>query len=122
MQSTIALSTCEAEITAVSFCGKALLGLRNLLYSLLPGAQFEIPRLFGDNEASNRIAACQASVRHMRHLALPQLWIRSQTREGLIRIFNKRSQANTADLLTKVLSQQVVDRLWSLMRVTAMLG
>ena len=39
------------------------------------------------------------------------------TRNGQLRIFNRRSERNTADLMTKSLTQQVVDRLWSYMHV-----
>ena len=119
LQTTIAVSTCEAEVTAVSFCARALLGTKNMLSVLLPGASFEVPSLFGDNEASNRLMAGQASMRHMRHLRLPQVWARTCTANGELRIYSKRSAENTSDMLTKVLSHQVISRLWRFMNVRA---
>ena len=119
LQTTIAVSTCEAEVTAVSFCAHALLGTKNMLSVLLPGASFEVPSLFGDNEASNRLMAGQASMRHMRHLRLPQVWARTCTANGELRIYSKRSAENTSDMLTKVLSHQVTSRLWRFMNVRA---
>ena len=117
LQSTVALSTCEAELSALSFSCKAVLGLWNFLSLVFKDASVEIPRIHGDNQAANRVGAAQASVRHLRHLSLPQIWIRELSQAGRLRIYDKRSNQNCADMLTKTLAQQTVDRLWSLMRV-----
>ena len=45
----------------------------------------------------------------MRHLGLPDLWIRNLTKNSQLKIADKRSSLNTADILTKVLPQEKVD-------------
>ena len=109
LQATIALSTCEAELTACSFAAKNVVGLMNVLKLCFPGSTVETPTLHGDNQAANRISAAQAGARNMRHLGLPDLWIRNLTRSSQLKIADKRSALNTADLLTKVLPQDKVN-------------
>ena len=115
LQSTVSLSTCEAELTASSFAARNLEGIRNVLSEC--GFSCMVPTLSGDNQAANRLAACQSSIRHHRHLMLPQLWIRNLSRDGRIRLYDVRSQFNTSDLLTKSLSSQVLLRLLPLLGI-----
>ena len=71
--------------------------------------------MFGDNEAANLMAACQAGIRKVRHLDLANLYVRSVTEEGLIRVQYVESSKNIAELLTKVLPAQQVRILMHLM-------
>lgn len=115
LQSTIALSTCEAELTAASWAAKMLIGMRNLFREIFPDSFVEVPNLFGDNKAANLLASNQASLRNHRHLQLPQLWIRQQTKESQLKIFPVSTHLNTSDMLTKVLSHQDVTKLLRLL-------
>ena len=111
LQTTVALSTCEAELTSCSFSARNLLGLYNMLSIIFEGATHEVPEMHGDNQAANRIGACQSGLRNHRHLRLPDLWIRNLTKDERIRIYDKRSQVNSSDVLTKVLTEQTLQRL-----------
>ena len=106
LQSTVSLSTCEAELTAASWAAKIIIGLVNLFHEVFRGAHIETPSLYGDNRAANLLASNQASMRNHRHLALPQIWIRQQTKIGRLKIFNIKGLINPADLLTKVLPHE----------------
>ena len=114
LQTTVALSTCEAELTASSWCAKIIIGLVNLFKEIFDGATIEIPRLFADNKAANLLASNQASMRNHRHLMLPQIWIRQQTKNDAIKIFDIYTHLNTSDMLTKVLPH---DKLIALLKL-----
>ena len=108
MQTTISVSTAEAELTSVSYAAKGLAGLNNLLESvgILTGRM----RLFGDNVAALLVGSCESSIRNLRHLKLPELWVRELTRRGELALDYIRSNENTSDLLTKVLNQATLSR------------
>ena len=118
LQSTISLSTCEAELTAASWCAKQLIGLVNLFKEIFPCADIRTPCLYGDNRASNLLASNQASLRKHRHLQLPQLWIRQQCADGIIKIFNIATNENSSDMLTKVLAHQKLQYLLKIIHYT----
>ena len=72
--------------------------------------------MFGDNKAANLLASNQASLRNHRHLQLPQIWIRQQSKDEKIKIFDINTKLNTSDMLTKVLDHD------TLMKLLALLG
>jgi hypothetical protein len=115
LQTTVSLSTCEAELTASSWAAKQILGLRNLFKEVFISSTIDIPRLFGDNRAANLLASNQASMRNHRHLQLPQIWIREQSQQGNIKIFNIDTHGNTSDMLTKVLPHEKLEKLLRLL-------
>ena len=115
---TVSVGTTEAEITCSSWCARELIAARNFAEEVLPWAQVRQPVAFGDNTAANLIAAGQASVRAVRHLCLQRLFSRQVCKEGLLAVKEKRSAVMTADLLTKVLPPQVVDRLLRLLKIS----
>ena len=103
LQTTVSLSTCEAELTACSWCAKQLIGLRNLLAEIFEGAKIHTPEMSGDNKAANLLASNQSSLRNHRHLQLPQIWVRNLTKSGQLKIFDVATHLNPSDILTKVL-------------------
>ena len=115
LQTTISMSTCESELTACSYCSRNILGLINVLTEVFPGAEILVPRLRGDNAAANLIAANQAGLRSHRHLSLAQIWVRTLTREGRVKIYSVGTKENTSDLLTKVTTENVTTHLLHLL-------
>ena len=112
LQTTVSLSTTEAELTAASSAAKMLLGASNFLNELLSHyttSHAPCPLMFGDCQAANQIASSTASVRKVRHLTLPQLYVRTLTESGRIAVKDKRTGSMTADMLTKVLAEQKVE-------------
>ena len=104
LQSTVALSTTEAELTAISWAAKRYLGVVNTLREVLPHARIQKPIIYGDNKAANLLASCRTSIRNHRHLMLPQLYVRILTQENKLEIEYKATHLNTADILTKVVT------------------
>ena len=114
LQTTVALSTCESELTAASAAGRALVGLRNLIHDLfLDKCATATPILYGDNQAANKLASGEASLRHLRHLQLPAVWIRELTANNELVVRYKNTRCNTADMLTKILPEETVTTLRS---------
>lgn len=114
-QRCVTLSTAESELVAATAAGREVVGTRNFLRSLWGEATpFKISfklRLRGDNQAANLIASRQASLRRVRHLCLSDLYIRQITQQEDVCIEYVRSDANAADILTKVQGEQKVSPL-----------
>ena len=73
LQTTVSLSTTEAELGAASSAARLIMGSFNFLNELLKGVGFAnvtAPVMWGDNSAANQIGNCTASVRRVRHLSL----------------------------------------------------
>ena len=73
LQTTVSLSTTEAELGAASSAARLIMGSFNFLNELLKGVGFAnvtAPVMWGDNSAANQIGNCTASVRRVRYLSL----------------------------------------------------
>jgi hypothetical protein len=118
LQTTVATSTCEAELTCCSWCSKLLMGSANFLREVAPGIRVRLPMvMLGDSSAANLIANSATGLRAVRHLALQCLYVRELAQGGSILVRYVRSALNRADVLTKVMSGQQLGpllRLWGL--------
>ena len=103
-ESTWAQSTAEAELVALTFSAKELVGYGNVLEHAT--SRKVTLSLFGDNKAANLIGSSQASVRKVRHLTLSDLFIRDLSRSGRVTIDYVKSALNGADTQTKILGEQ----------------
>ena len=120
LQTTIALSTAEAELAAGCAAARLLMGVANFLHEVLfctNQAVVPLPLLYGDNESANSIAKGHASIRKVRHLLLPSLYLRQLTRDGRVEVRYKPTSENCADILTKILGEQRVRVLRHLLRL-----
>ena len=121
LQSTISVSSTEAEIVAASWATRAMLPLHYVIEELFgildQASSVSTPVLFQDNESA---CACAqgGSMRRLRHLTLHQLYVRFACKDGRIRIRPKRTTVMTADILTKVMADVVVSRLLELCGVS----
>jgi hypothetical protein len=123
LQSTLSVSSTEAEIVCASFATRSLLPLVNVLQEIrdifkMKGLSFavETPILYQDNEAALSCAA-GGQMRRLRHLSLHQLYVRFVARDGLLRVLPKRTHLMQGDIMSKVLEEQVVQRLLPLMGI-----
>ncbi len=107
-QATYSVSTAESEIKALSWAGRTLVGLANVLrevFSALGLAVEEQVHLYGDNAAANLLARRQGAFRKIRHVSLADLWVREATAEGRLKVFDIPSDKNFSDMLTKVMNR-----------------
>ena len=117
LQSTYSLSTTESELTAATACARECVSTMNFLREIFPVSRHPSAKMYGDNCAANRIGACLASVRKVRHLSLAQLWIRRATSDNLVTLDYIPTKQNCADLLTKIVNREVLKDLLALLSI-----
>jgi hypothetical protein len=104
-QTTIALSSTEAEYVALSEAAREACWLRNL-YNELSYSQ-EFPTIIkGDNDGSIAMAKNQqfhSRSKHIGDIAIRWHWVRDLVEQKLIEIETCRDPQQTADVLTKAL-------------------
>ena len=111
-QSTVALSTAEAELTAILEGAIALLGIESLLVDL--HEEIENKRVGSDSMSMLTISAGNGSWR-TRHLRLKAAWLQEKIGSNEVEGYHVPGLVQPADLLTKALpGQRIRDllRLW----------
>ena len=101
-QTTIALSSTEAEYVALSEAAREACWLRNLYNELGVLQKFPIV-IKGDNDGSIAMAKNQQFHNRSKHIAIRWHWVRDLVEEKLIDIKTCRDPQQTADVLTKAL-------------------
>ena len=101
-QSTITLSTTEAEYVAISEASREAIWPRHL-YGELGFAQKQATLLLGDNDGSIAMAKNPQFHRRTKHIELRWHWVRNLVQDGLLDLKNCRNPDQTADVLTKAL-------------------
>jgi hypothetical protein len=110
-QTSIALSSGEAEFYGVVKAGGVSLGFQ----SLLADVGITIPvRVWTDSSATLGICGRQGLGR-LRHIDTRCLWIQQRVRDGTIQLYKVRGEENPADLFTKHLVCR--DRILSLLQL-----
>ena len=114
-QTTVATSTCNAEILAMHVCARELLAFRGLMHEL--GALSPGPSvMYGDNEGAIALTAEYAAARGSRHFTTQVAWLREQLVGGIMRFEHTDTELMRADSLTKLLTFVLMDthRKWLL--------
>ena len=102
-QTTIALSSTEAEYMALSKAAREACWLRSL-YSELGLLQEEVPTLIrGDNKGLIVMAKNPQFHKRSKHIAICWHWVRDLVQEGKIYVDSCRDPEQTADVLMKAL-------------------
>jgi hypothetical protein len=101
-QTTIALSSTEAEYVAISEAAREACWLRNL-YDELGFTQEDPTLIQGDNDGSIAIAKNPQFHKRTKHIAIRWHWVRDLVRDGILQIGACRDKDQTADVLTKAL-------------------
>lgn len=105
-QKTVTLSSGEAELAGlVKGAGEAL-GMQSLAADL--GVQVDI-RLYADSSAA--IGICRRNgIGRVRHLAVNQLWVQGMLQAGALALHKVPGEENPADILTKHVGRDILDR------------
>ena len=101
-QTTIALSSTEAEYVALSEAGREACWLRNL-YDEIGYKQPKLTLIRGDNDGSIAMARNAQFHKCSKHIATRWHWIRDLVEEEVINIESCRDPEQTADVLMKAL-------------------
>jgi len=101
-QTTVALSSTEAEYVALSEAGQEACWLRNLYEEL--GQKQKYPTLIkGDNDGSIAMARNPQFHKRSKHIDIRWHWVRDLNEQKIIEIGSCRDPEQTADILTKAL-------------------
>ena len=96
-QANIALSSCEAELNAALKGGVECIGLQTISAEL--GREMEVT-MCGDSSACTGFLH-REGVGRIKHLALKQLWLQHQVKEGNVCFVKIGREDNPADSLAK---------------------
>jgi hypothetical protein len=116
-QKSVALSTAEAELVALTECAREVKALRNLMGEL--GLDISAPTtVFDDNQAVVSIAHSGVDYKgRMRHLDVSKFYIQELVVSGELRVEFIPTTEQTADILTKPLDRLEFKRLRAKMSV-----
>ena len=105
-QETIALSSGESEFYGIVKAATQGLGVRGLLLDM--GLEMEL-RVNTDSSAAKSIASRRGCGK-VRHLETRELWLQEKVARGEVEIRKVRGEENVADVLTKRVSREILDR------------
>jgi hypothetical protein len=111
LQSVAAQSTMEAEYVAGSHAGRELVFVRNLLGELMEKPLDHPLLMHCDNQSAISVAENPAMHDKAKHIALKYHYIRDLVENKTMTLHYCQSDANPADLLTKVLPHDTTSRL-----------
>ena len=103
-QTTIALSSTEAEFTAAADAGKTILYLRSILTEL-GYPQLQPTTLFEDNAGAFYMATAERPTRRTRHMDTKTFAIQDWIRQDYLEMKPIRTNANISDHFTKALGR-----------------
>ena len=105
-QSTVTLSSAEAELTGICKGGSIGLGMQSIAKDL--GFQWE---LILHSDASAAIGICRRrGLGKVRHLAVADLWVQDRLRTKDFQLRKILGTENPADMLTKHVERVLIER------------
>eukprot|EP00439_Symbiodinium_sp_Y106_P086952 s52_g37.t1 len=114
-QTSVALSSAEAELMALTEGAKEAVGLVSLVQHVFGPARTsqDPPDVFSDSQAAINIGSMHGLLRRVRHIDLRVCWVQAAIQDRLITLSWLPGTQNPADLFTKALSKPAVhlDRL-----------
>ena len=110
LQTTTALSTCEAEYLALVETIKELLWVKQLLTEMNITVEPPI-KIFVDNQAAIFLAANPSNHSRTKHIDIRHHFIREYVGAGIVELYYVDTKDNVADLLTKATSKNVFQHL-----------
>lgn len=111
-QHTVAQSTAEAELYAITAVVKDLIGIVDLLKELQIPIKSPIP-VYTDNQAAIAITNSATQTRAVKHIRIRRHFIQDEIEHNRIIIKSITSEENTADLFTKSLPRPRFEQLRS---------
>jgi hypothetical protein len=100
-QTSVAISSTEAEVVAASEGAREMVWLKRLFNEIV-GIR-EVPTLQIDNEAATRLAENPELHRRTKHIAIRHFYVRECVTESEIKVKRVDTEAQIADILTKPL-------------------
>lgn len=108
-QTTVAISSTEAEYTAAVATGKEVIWMRSLLRELHFPIDAATPMMM-DNQSAIAVTKNPEHHGRMKHIDIQHHWIREKVRDRDIVVKYLPTEEMTADILTKALPRALVER------------
>lgn len=113
---SISLSTTDAEYPTATEVTREICWVLNLFRGLQLDVALPVT-LFGDNENANNLANGASPNNRTRHIDIRQRYVSDKSAEGIIKVVWVPTIEQVADIFTKPLSRQTVDKLCTKIRV-----
>ena len=117
-QKTIALSSGEAELTAVVKCSCETIGILQLSADWWMELEGEV---LVDSSAALGVVGRKGAGK-LRHVRVGQLWVQEKAESGELRYRKVKGTDNPADLMTKTLSGMEIKKYMEKINLTGMRG
>ena len=106
-QSSVAMSSAEAELVAITEGAKEAVGVVSLIQHVWGAFRTcqEPPAIFSDSQAVINIGSMHGLLRRVRHIDLRVCWTQAAIQDRLISLSWVRGVDNPADLFTKALAK-----------------
>lgn len=115
LQTSVALSTCEAELMALSDAAREAIWLRQLAIELQLPSSSEPVLINEDNQAALQLVRDQRFSERTKHVALRHFFAREQVAEGTIAVDYCSTERMVADIFTKPALRVLFERLCALL-------
>jgi len=99
-QAVVALSSCEAELLALTVALQEAMFVKSVLEELREEAHISVRT----DSSSARAVVHRRGAGRLKHIALRELWLQDEYRKGSFELSAIATAANVADLLTKVMA------------------
>jgi hypothetical protein len=106
---TLALSSCEAEFVALSEVCRELMWMCRFLDEL--GIDYHTPNVYCDSSSAIRWSEDPVQHQRNKHVELKYYYCRDIANQEKVHIFKIHTTQNCADILTKPVGKQILDRL-----------
>ena len=106
-QQTVALSTCEAEYMAITYAIQEGKYLSQLFRDMSKYTEGSI-KLFVDNRSAIDLASNPVNCQRSKHIDIKYHYIRTEIKDGNVKLHHIPSNENIADLFTKPLSRNAL--------------
>ena len=100
-QSSVAISTTEAEVVAASEAARETVWLRRLMKTMIP--MNSVPELYVDNEAAVKLAQNPEFHRRTKHIRIRHFYVRECVSDGELEVKRVPTEFQLADIMTKPL-------------------
>ena len=106
IQSTVTLSSCEAELNGVCKGASISLGLQSVAKDL--GFHWDVAL---ESDATAAIGVCRRrGLGKIRHLAVADLWVQDRLRRGDFTLSKIPGTENTSDTLTTIVDRSTLEK------------
>ena len=106
---SLALSSCEAEFVALSEVCRELMWICRFLDEL--GIEYHMPEIYCDSSSAIRWSEDPVQQSRNKHVELKYYYCRDIVSQDKVRIFKIHTTLNCADIMTKPVGKQILDRL-----------